>query len=75
MEPAKPRIAFLIISIVVIISDGLIFRGLAEGVTFDEAKQLRDEVRIFPYSFIYPCVLFIHLILLMLKAENIDGDW
>ncbi|CAH1427180.1 unnamed protein product [Lactuca virosa] len=44
MEPAKPRIAFLIISIVVIISDGLIFRGLAEGVTFEEAKQLRDEV-------------------------------
>ncbi|KAI3790780.1 hypothetical protein L2E82_04074 [Cichorium intybus] len=43
MEPAKPWIVFFITSIL-ILSDGLIFRVLAEGVTFNEAKQLRDEV-------------------------------
>lgn len=43
MEPAKPRIA-LFITLILILSEGLIFGVLAEGVTFEEAKQLRDEV-------------------------------
>ncbi|KAI3707541.1 hypothetical protein L6452_26161 [Arctium lappa] len=43
MEPAKPRIATFI-TLILIISEGLIFRVLAEGVSFEEAKQLRDEV-------------------------------
>nr|XP_043633628.1 alpha-mannosidase I MNS4 isoform X1 [Erigeron canadensis] len=44
MELGKPRIAFFLV--LLIISQDLIFiKVLAEGVTFDEAKQLRDEVR------------------------------
>ncbi|KAI3814312.1 hypothetical protein L1987_19063 [Smallanthus sonchifolius] len=43
MRDMKPRIEFLI-TLILIISQGLIFRVLAEGVTFEEAKQLRDEV-------------------------------
>ncbi|KAJ9536984.1 hypothetical protein OSB04_029717 [Centaurea solstitialis] len=43
MEPAKPSF-FIAFIFILIISQALIFKAFAEGVTFQEAKHLRNEV-------------------------------